>query len=281
MASPHVAGVAALLLARQPNASPAEIKNVLTSTARNLGPSNQFGAGLIQAADALAAVDGGPVTPPIETDTPTPTLTPSATPTTSPPVTGPTDTPTPTATLTPTATPTTPTPPSGDTPTPTNTPESPAAGELLVNGGFESDEGWVFGDTPIRGGYDSSLVRSGSRAGRLGATSGPDKFSFSSVWQRVTIPAEAGQVQLSAYVYPISQDQYSDIQTIAILDQGFKLKRTLSQDLSNSQTWEARTYDLSDLRGQTVFIYFSVFNRGRTGRLSAMYVDDVSLTWSP
>jgi len=282
MASPHVAGVAALLLSRQPNASPADIRNTLMSTARNLGPANQFGAGLIQAADALAALGGGPVTPPTGTDTPTPTLTPTATPTPIiPPVTGPTDTPTSTPTLTPTATPTTVSPPSGDTPTPTNTPVSPPAGELLLNGGFEGDEGWVFGDTPIRGGYDTSLVHSGSRAARLGATSGPDKFSFSSVWQRITIPAEASQVQLSAYVYPLSQDQYSDIQTIAILDQRFKLLRTLSQDLSSSQTWEARTYDLSDLRGQTVFIYFSVFNRGRTGRLSAMYVDDVSLTWSP
>lgn len=274
MASPHVAGVAALLLARQPNTSPAEIKEVLMNTARNLGPASQFGAGLIQAADALAALDSGPVTPPTGTDTPTPTPTPTMTPTPEPPVTGPTDTPTATPT-------TTPSPPSGDTPTPTNTPVSPPAGELLVNGGFESDEAWVFGDTPIRGGFDTSVVHSGSRAARLGATSGPDKFSFSSVWQRVTIPAEAGQVQLRAFVYPVSQDQYSDFQTIAILDHRFNLLRTLSQDLSNSQSWEERTYDISELRGQTIFVYFSVFNRGRTGRLSAMFVDDVSLTWSP
>ncbi len=284
MASPHVAGVAALLLSRQPDASPAQIKNLLMSTALNLGPSNQFGAGLIQAAAALAVIGGEPVTPPGATDTPTPTFTPSPTtaapiPTTPPPITppisgGPTNTPT----FTPTPT---------DTPTPTPvtpvivTPPPPLPGELLTNGGFESDEGWVFGDTPIRGGYDSTIVHSGSRAARLGATSGPDKFSFSSVWQRVTIPAEANQVQLNAYVYPISQDQYSDIQTIAILDEGFHMLKTLSQELSNSQTWEARSYDLSELRGQTVYVYFSVFNRGRTGRLSAMYVDDVSLTWAP
>jgi hypothetical protein len=34
------------------------------------------------------------------------------------------------------------------------------------------------------------------------------------------------------------------------------------------------------LRGRTIYIYFSVVNLGRTGRLSAMYVDDVSLTWN-
>jgi serine protease len=70
MASPHVAGVAALLLSRKPGASPAEIESILTQTARNLGAPNEYGAGLVQAADALAAI--APEPPPA-TDTPTPT----------------------------------------------------------------------------------------------------------------------------------------------------------------------------------------------------------------
>jgi hypothetical protein len=175
----------------------------------------------------------------------------------------------------------------GDTSTPTPTltpiaPPPPLPGELLLNGGFEGDEGWVFGDTPIRGGFESDIVRSGSRAARVGASTGVDVFSFSSVWQRVTIPPEAGQVRLDAYVYLISQDTSGrDVQTIAILNENFRVMRTLSRELSDSQTWEPRSFDLSDLRGQTIYVYFSVFNRGRSGRLSAMYVDDVSLTWSP
>jgi serine protease len=289
MASPHVTGVAALMLSRKPDATQDEIKGALMQTARSLGPREQFGAGLLQAANAVAAI-GEPVEPP--TDTPvseaTPTETaviPIETPTPTDTAVIPTDTPVPIDTPTATTEPLPDTPVSEATPTPiivapTDTPTPLPAGELLVNGGFESDEGWVFGDTPIRGGYDPTLALNGSRSARLGATTGRDVFSFSSVWQRVTIPAEANQVILNANIYSISQDAPgTDIQYIAILNDRFRLIRTLSSELSNSQTWEPRTYDISDLRGQTIYIYFSVLNRGRTGCLSAMYVDDVSLRW--
>ncbi|RME77455.1 MAG: peptidase S8 [Chloroflexi bacterium] len=286
MASPHVAGVAALLRSLKPNASPDEIKSVLMQTARPLGPADKFGAGLVQAADALAAVAGTQPKPPTATPTPTPTATQA--PIVQPPTSTPTATATATSTPTSTPTPTATTPPvPTDTPTPTVVPitppvVSPVAGELLQNGGFEGDGGWVFGDTPVRGGYDTAVVHSGQRAARLGIASGPDRNSFSSVWQKVTIPAEARKVTLKAFVYPVSQDApYNDVQTIAILNRNFRLLKVLSRELSNSQQWEERVYDLSDLRGQTVYVYFSVFNRGYTGKPSALYVDDVSLTWSP
>jgi hypothetical protein len=162
---------------------------------------------------------------------------------------------------------------------PTVTPGPPPAGELLINGGFETDEGWVFGDTPVRGSYDTSVKLSGNRSARLGTVSGPDIFSYSSVWQRVTLPAEANQITLRANIYPISQDQPGgDVQQIMILNERFRVMRTLSTGLSNSQSWQPVSYDLSDLRGRTIYVYFSVVNLGRTGRPSAMYVDDVSLT---
>ncbi|MDX1524495.1 MAG: S8 family serine peptidase, partial [Anaerolineae bacterium] len=288
MASPHVAGVAALLFAVKPGANPDEIKTVIMQTADNnptIGPEGQFGAGLLQAANAIAAISettGGPTATHTPTPTPTseiPTETPTPTDTTEPVDEHdgdiPTDTPTPTVTPTPTGTAVTPAPPQPTTPAP-----PPQAGELLTNGSFESDEGWVFGDTPIRGGYNTDTIHSGSRAALVGAVSGPDRFSFTSVWQRVTIPAEAQQVMLEAYIYPISQDSPgTDAQNIMILNEDFRVIKTLSSDLSNSQTWEQRTYDLSDLAGRTIYVYFSVVNRGN-GRLSAMYVDDVSLRWS-
>jgi hypothetical protein len=180
---------------------------------------------------------------------------------------------TPSAPLTPTFTPIAP---------PTGSPTPLPAGELLLNGGFETDEGWVFGDTPIRGGYDTTTKLSGNRSARLGAVSGPDIFSFSSVWQRVTLPAEASQVTLQVNLYPVSQEAPGsrDVQNIMILNNNFRVIRTLSKELSNSLSWEARSYDLSDLRGQTIYVYFSVVNLGQTGKLTAMYVDDVSLTFS-
>lgn len=281
MASPHVAGVAALLLSLKPDASPDEIKNIMMQTADadpGIGASGQFGAGLVQAANAIAAISGPSGEPtPTDTPTPTPPNTPTPTPTHTVEPISEHDGDLVTATFTPTPTLTPGPPPSPTTPAP-----PPTARELLVNGGFEEDKGWEFGDTPIRGDYETGVVHSGSRAARVGATSGRDRFSFSSVWQQVTIPPEANQVTLTAYVYPVSQDRPgTDIQNIMILNENFRVLRTLSSELSNSQAWELRTYNLSDLRGRTIYVYFSVVNRGHTGRLSAMYIDDVSLAWSP
>jgi hypothetical protein len=156
----------------------------------------------------------------------------------------------------------------------------PVAGDqLAINGDFEGDGGWTFGDTPVRGDYDTTLAHGGSRAARLGITSGRPRFSFTSVWQKITIPADASQVTLTAFVYPISQDQFGDAQNIMVLNERFRVIQTLSEGLSNSQSWENRSYDLSRWRGQTIYIYFGVVNDGDS-RTTAMYVDDVAVTWA-
>jgi hypothetical protein len=63
MATPHVAGVAALILAVAPNTPAGQVGNILRSTARALRdnptdpvPNDQYGHGLVQAAAAVAAV---------------------------------------------------------------------------------------------------------------------------------------------------------------------------------------------------------------------------------
>lgn len=303
MASPHVAGLAALLLSRNSGLTPAMVENLMVQTAKPAGLTSENGAGVIQAAAALAALGGGttstitpvPTTPaatPTSTATPTPTpLTPTPLPICTPPACAPGeiyycpgDCPggcgTQCATPTPGVTATIPAPITV-TPIPiTATP--PPTGELLLGGGFEADEGWVFGDTPVRGGYATDVKLGGSRSARVGNVSGPDIFSFSSVWQKVTIPAEAAQATLRVNVYPVSLDRpgSGDVQTIMILNDRFQVAQTLSKELSNSRTWENRTYDLSQFRGRTIYIYFSVVNQGRTGKPTALYVDDVSLTWA-
>ena len=101
MASPHVAGTVALLLGENGAVTPAQIRTLLTSTARDRGApgyDNIYGWGAVDAAAAVGALGGIPTTP---------TQTPG----------GDTATPTPTRTATFTATPTA-------TRTPTNTPTS-------------------------------------------------------------------------------------------------------------------------------------------------------------
>ncbi len=293
MASPHVAGLATLLASVNPNASPADIESAMTSTARNLGSPDEYGAGLIQASNALLSFAPGPnptdtpaplpatdtPIPPSATDTPTPVPVPDTpTPTLPPDV----DTPSPTP-ETPTNTPEPPTPTATPEVSPTPTAPPPPAGELLTNSGFEFDDGWIFGDTPVHGDYATEVVFNDQRSGRIGILPGePDRYSFTSVWQEVTIPAEATSATLTAHIYPISEDNPgTDLQNILILNSSFKIIRTLSQTLSNSQTWEEHSYDLSDLSGQTIYVYFGIVNRGGTGKPTAMYVDNVSLGWAP
>ena len=250
MAAPHVAGVAALLLSQNPSLTPLQVRDHLITSARDLGPSNfdnEYGYGLVQAANALA----GPATP------------------------------TPTATNT----------PGGPTPTPTATPVpvTPGPGtDTIQNGGFESSAAWKFVRTPCQADYSTARARTGARSARIGIVeSMKDRFCFSSIAQQVTISADATAATLTAHVFPITQQnpaQFShrnlhrqDLQLISILDHRFREVERLDSFLSNSQTWEQKTFDLTKYKGRTIYIYFGVVNRGPDGKTTAMFVDDVTL----
>ncbi len=67
MATPHVSGLAALILSRNPALAPDQVRALLESTAQDLGPAGSdiyFGAGRISAARALAATPAGGEPPP-------------------------------------------------------------------------------------------------------------------------------------------------------------------------------------------------------------------------
>lgn len=93
MAAPHVSGIAALLLGENSTLSPAQVRHYLETTARDLAASgwdSESGWGLVDAAAAVAALQGGP--PPVFTPTPTPSVSPTAIPTSTPtptPIPGP------------------------------------------------------------------------------------------------------------------------------------------------------------------------------------------------
>ena len=65
LSAAFVSGVAALMIARNPDISAADIRSTLTSTARDLGPKgrdDQFGAGQADAFGAVSAVTAAPMT---------------------------------------------------------------------------------------------------------------------------------------------------------------------------------------------------------------------------
>jgi hypothetical protein len=265
MAAPHISGVAALLFARNPAATAGQVRQAMETTALDLGPAgrdNEYGYGLVQAASALAAIGGPqPVTP---TPTSTPTTRPP-TPTHTPTSPGPSPTPTftttpPTATLTPPPTP------------------SPVAGNIIVNGDFESDAGWIFSHTRHPASYSTQVVHGGVRSARVGIVDGIDRYSYSSIVQLVTIPADARRATLSYWVYPLSDDVFPrDIQMVLILNHRFRTIAFVDRTLSDAQRWVQRSYDMTPFAGRTIYVYFGVYNGGRSGKTSAMYVDDVSL----
>jgi hypothetical protein len=193
-----------------------------------------------------------------------------------------------------------PTPVPTITPEPTVTPTDlpPGCTDAIVNSGFENDTGWKTPATFYTAGYSTDKPRNGLRSMRTGIVDENDNtFSYSSARQMVTIPSNATSANLSIWVYPISgettttqslpiitlgelfgtEEFEGDFQYILILDQYNNVIATLDVDLSNSQTWTHKSFDLSNYIGwYPIKIHFGTYNNG-TGGITAMYVDDVSV----
>jgi len=184
--------------------------------------------------------------------------------------------------------------------------------QLIINCGFETDEGWVFGESPRPAAYTTEDAHWGARSVRLGIKPPTtDAYSWSSVRQRITIPANATSATLSFWYKPfteapcwsnrqqfdwsdysvdqpgrISPDRNSrswaacDWQQAFILADDFPnptILATVMNINSNSRVWTNKTFDLTFFRGRTVWVYFNVYNDGWGYRRTWMYVDDASV----
>jgi len=287
--------------------------------------------GVVEVLSGTATPTSSPTTKPTNTLTPTATQTPAGT---IPPATA-TNTPThtPTHTLAPTAT---------NTPVPSSTPVAvlnfplimknygavlpptvtPTAtitfcDELVRNGGFELDTSdWTFPITEHQGSRSKTDPYVESYSARLGIVPpDPYKWSHSTVYQRVAIPADALSVELSFWYKPFTEGtecsgteeiswegydpqrfiagmrpepgvegigtwQVYDLQLMMILNSNYGILETVMGGegcVSNSQTWTKVTHDLTSYRGQTIVLYFDAYNNGWGGGRTWMYVDEVSV----
>ena len=126
MATPHVAGVAALVRSAHPTYTVSQVEDALVSTATDLGTAGRddtYGAGRVNAAAAVAYAIAPDPTP---SPPPTPTATPGPTPSASP---SPSASPTPSATPSPSLSPT----PTPDTLRPTVIGKTPASRRTRVD----------------------------------------------------------------------------------------------------------------------------------------------------
>lgn len=191
-------------------------------------------------------------------------------------ISGPTPTPsnTPTATLTP--------PPSA-TPTPSNTPTATftrgpvECADIILNGGFETVGNWLFGSTARPPIYVTSQVHSGTRALQMGIPpGGANAFAHSSARQQIVLPASATNITLTYWERTGGGDG-TDYRELLLLNASGVYFKTLERVYgAGTNQWQARRFDLTAYRGQTVYVYLNTYNNG-AGGTTWNYVDDVSV----
>ena len=168
--------------------------------------------------------------------------------------------------------------------------------DLVVNGGFERNAGWQINNTVYPAGYVTFQVYSGARALRAGIVHPPDnRYSYSSAQQTLFIPGGAS-ARLSFQLFatttgtradnlipppivptsPLDRVQLADdVQLVLLFDSSGRQHVLLFQRQWYS-AWQRHSFDLSAFRGQSVTLYFGVFNNG-TGGVTGMYVDEVAI----
>jgi hypothetical protein len=152
--------------------------------------------------------------------------------------------------------------------------EEPVCSNVILNGGFESDEAWIVNPE----GYPTYSAERAHRGARSGIV-GYDEAPWSSVRQEVMLP-EGSSATLRLWLYPISQASTpGDWHYVSLWDQD-GVRYNLELTTSNAAEWRQGEYDLSDFMGQRVTIIIGANNDG-DGHLTRAYVDDVELEVCP
>ena len=265
MATPHVAGAAALYLAANPSASPAQVAQALTGGATG-GKVTSPGTGSPNLLLYVGFIGSG--------------ATPTATPTIAPPTATPTSVPpTPTATATPISTPGATATPAA---TPTAAPPPSTCPNLLKNPGFESGavnwtqsstKGYALICTATSCGASPATAHSGSYFSWLaGANSEASQIS-----QVVALPA-GQKTTLSFWNRIISTDTCGyDYGYVRVVANGVTTNVKTFNLCTSTQTssWVKTTVDLSSYAGQTVTLVFRA--TADSTQISSFFVDDANL----
>lgn len=166
--------------------------------------------------------------------------------------------------------------------------QEPECVELVQNGGFEQDVAWIRPRTPIQAQYvgapgfpQGGRPHTGQRAMRLGTTIPTPRASYSSIRQRIQIPATAKVVTLEFWVWLSSQDTNGgDRQEAYLLNPmtGRVMVRLWRvAPAQHAPKWELIRVDLTPYAGKEVLLYFNAYNDGDSGP-TAIFLDDVHMT---
>ncbi|HEX9116217.1 MAG TPA: M20/M25/M40 family metallo-hydrolase, partial [Anaerolineae bacterium] len=171
--------------------------------------------------------------------------------------------------------------------------------ERVANGGFELNASWVFTPTETTAVYTTTLSYAGLRSARLGLQPGEPvtlrpagtvetnllgevaaaNGSFSSAYQAIDLPAEADDITLRYRSLPGTAATAGDYQRALLLKSSdHSLVATLGQELANDTTWRDLAFDLTAYRGQSLVLYFEIYNHDLTANKPTwLYLDDVSV----
>ena len=160
--------------------------------------------------------------------------------------------------------------------------------EIIVNGGFETDEAWQFNRAPEVGGYTTTVAHSDQRSVKLGILPpDPIQYGYAIVSQQVGIPAAVSQARLSFWYWPRRQDGTGPVthskQFVELLDGNGQLLEKLMEASVDAPDWQYAEFNVKKYAGRTITVEFGVFHDGNAlyGKRTAMFVDDVSLAVAP
>ncbi|MEZ4728694.1 MAG: hypothetical protein R3E79_16290 [Caldilineaceae bacterium] len=120
-------------------------------------------------------------------------------------------------------------------------------------------------------------VHAGAFAIRLGISTGNNTVAYSTAYQTVALPATAEQIVLTYWERPGATGDSGDYREVIALRTDFTVLRSLErQPGAGNEQWTQRTFDLTDLRGQSIVLYLNVYNNG-SGATLVNYLDDLSL----
>jgi PKD repeat protein len=154
--------------------------------------------------------------------------------------------------------------------------------DKIANGGFESGGAWEI-DSGYPAAYTTTIFHNGNRSMRAGILDpAANVKGLSAFRQTVTIPRHPQSATLRFWLYPTitGSTSDSDEQRVLLLDQLGNTVQTLVKLRSNTRAWTPYEFDLTKYAGNTLRLYFGVYNNG-SGSVTAMYVDDVSLQVCP
>ena len=169
----------------------------------------------------------------------------------------------------------------------------------MINGDCESDTAWEMPITAVTAAYSTTQAHSPYRSIRAGIIGGVNKYSLllgpaaggparhdrHGHAQLLALPGLdrdtagglcAGGAGSSSPGPAAAVPLAGDAQYVLLMDDDDHILRRLVWMREDTQAWTYYTFDVSQYRGQAIWLHFGVYNDG-AGGITGMYVDDVSL----